>query len=248
MRTVSNSGYAPYMRKPPPKPASGGTQRRQPPTRRRAYPNQIHALTRAKKVTYAALGDLVGAHEVTIANLASGKQKLTQDWMNRLAEALGVGPGELISEAAGSGLRRVRVRGALKAGEWSEGHEWPEDDQYDVMIPDEPAFMHMDLYAGEIEGHSMNLRYPPGSAVVLALVGQRPGEIEVGKRYHVRRTRSDGLVEDTIKTLVKDDNGRFWLKPESSQPEHQEWISLDSQPGSTVELVGRVKFVVHRED
>lgn len=249
IEAVSNCGYAQRMRKTPSGPATKQTLRQRRDTvSKRIYPNRIHELTRAKNMTYAELADALGVHETTIARLAIGEQALTHDWMKRLGEALGVRPEELIVNAGVSSLRRIRIKGSLQAGDWAESHEWPEDDQYDVMVPDDPALRTLPLYGGMIVGESMNLRYPNGSAVVLSRIGQRPGEIAVGKRYHVRMTRADGQTEETIKTLVADEQNHFWLKPESSHPEHQEWIPLDGKPDVTVELLGRVRFVVHRED
>jgi hypothetical protein len=214
----------------------------------RVYPNRIAELTKARGLTYAALGDLVDAHEVTIANLATGSQGLTHEWMIRLAGPLGVQPEEIISKPIADGMRRVRVRAFLEAGDWGETHEWSDDDQYDVIIVDDPALRGASLYAAEIRGQSMNLRYPERSIAVFSRIVGRPNEIISGRRYHIRRTRPDGMIEETIKTLIRDDAGRYWLKPESSSPEHQAWIPLDGDKDATVEIVGRARFVVHRED
>ncbi|MGH6684999.1 MAG: hypothetical protein ACRECA_13960, partial [Pseudolabrys sp.] len=73
------------------------------------------------------------------------------------------------------------------------------------------------------------------------------GEVIPGRRYHVRRTRTDGLTEETIKTLVTGDDGQYWLKPESNKPEFQQWIALDGAPGESVHLVGCVRYVLRRE-
>jgi phage repressor protein C with HTH and peptisase S24 domain len=213
----------------------------------RTYPNRIHELSKLREMTYADVADRVGgkAHGVTIAKLATGKMQLTHDWMKRLAKALDVEVPEIISKPIGAGLRRVRVRGRLKAGVFSEGYEWPDDDQYDVMIRDVPALRRAELYAAEIEGDSMNLRYPHGSVVVMSAGGS---DLTPGRRYHVKITRPDGTSEETIKTLERGEDGRYWLKPESSNPEFQAWIPLDGFQGATVELVGRVRFAVQRED
>ena len=166
--------------------------------------------------------------------------------MELLGEVFQVPPAEIISPPPAEGLRRVHVTGALQAGAWSESHEWPLEDRYDVMVPDDPGLRAMSLYAGEIRGNSMNLRYPPGSIIILSPLMQHPGEIAEGRRYHVRMTHADGLTEETVKTLVRRDD-RFWLKPESDDPEHQQWIALDSKPDAKVELIGRVRGVYYRE-
>lgn len=237
MGAVSISGYAREM----PKRARA---RKAPPRR---YPNRLAELRKLTGMTnadiIAALGD--DTHETTISRLATGEMDLTLDWMTRLAKVFGVRPAELIEKPPGGRLRRVHVTGRIQAGQWSENHEWPEQDQYDVTVPDDPAIRGLSLYAGEIGGESMNLRYKPGSVVVLS---PRASDMVPGRRYHVRRTRPDGTTEETIKTLARDERGHYWLKPESSDPEHQEWISLEGSDGVTVELLGRVRYVVQRED
>lgn len=233
---------------------SGGMPRRQrkiaPTTTPRRYPNRIAELTKRSGLNYATVGDAAGSHEITIAKLATGKMKLTQGWMERLARVFKVSPAEIIARPLGEGLRRVRVRFAVQAGVLTRSNEWGDEQQYDVLMPDDANLRNAFLYAGEVRGDSMNLRYRPGSVVVFSSMdGAAATEIAEGRRYHVRRTFPDGTVEDTIKTLVRDEN-RWWLKPESTHPQHQEWIAYDDGTDKSVkvELIGRVRYVVQRED
>lgn len=247
MGIVSVYGYGSDM--PSPRPRIQPPQKPFFGPRKRRYSNRIAELTRLNDLTYAEVGDKVGAHEITIAKLAGGTQKLTTDWMERLGDVFGVHPSEIKWPPPAKGLRRVKVKGAIQAGVWSENHQWEDEQGYSVMIPDDPALKNRQLYGAEISGDSMNLRYPSGSVVVLSpVLDGGPSEIREGSRYHVRQTRRDGLVEETIKTLVRGPDGAYWLKPESSSPEFQTWIPLDGGDGVTVELVGRVRFVVQRED
>lgn len=252
--TVSNSGYAQQMRRPRPilprhsavkSPSAKLPKRR---LRKEEYPNRIAELAQLRGLTYADIADAVDAHEITIAKLATGRQELTLTWMKRLAPVLGATPAEIIAKRSGDNLRAVIVKGELRAGAWAEKHQWQEDDQYEVMIPDDPAFRGLTLYGGAIEGESMNRRYPSGAVVILSRLTHRPGEIEEGRRYHVQRVRADGQTEETIKMLARSTDGRYWLVPESTDPEHQEWIPLEGKAGETIHLVGRVRYVVHRED
>lgn len=235
--------------------------RNAPANVRAPRPNRIYELTKARKWTYAEVAarvrelaetigdeDRLRVHEITINRLATGSMALTQDWMTTLGLVYAVDASEIITAPATEGLRRIKVMGALQAGSWAESHEFAIDDQHEIMIPDDPALRNVALYAGELRGESMNRRYPNGAIIIMSRVTQRPGEIAEGKRYHVRMTHADGLTEETIKTLTKDAAGDYWLKPESDHPEFQEWISLDGKPGTTVELIGRVRGVYHRED
>jgi len=243
------------------KPMPNKARKTVPKLMERERPNRIHELTKQRKWTYAEVAarvrelaetlgddDRMRVHEITINKLASGKIALTQDWMITLGQVYSVSAAEIIERPATTGLRRISVKGAMRAGAWAESHEWPIDDQYEIMIPDDPALRDVALYAGKVEGHSMNRRYPDGAIIILSRVTQKPGEIVEGRRYHVRQTHADGMTEETIKTLAKDDEGKYWLKPESDHPEHQEWIPLDGKPGTTVTLIGRVRGVYHRED
>lgn len=206
-------------------------------------------MTKARGLTYADVAEEAGVHEITIAKLATGKQNMTLEWMRRLAKIYGCTPAEVVWHPPAAGLRRVTVTGILQAGAWSAGEPLSETDRYDVMVPDDARLRAVSLYGGEIRGESMNLRYPEGAVVVMSpIAGTAPREIIPGRRYHVRRVRPDGSVEETIKTLAVDADGRYWLKPESDNPQFQAWISLDDGTDTTVELVGRVRFVVQRED
>jgi transcriptional regulator with XRE-family HTH domain len=251
IKAVSSSRYARKMQPP----RTGGSEgkprkRRQHIARPRVpkiYPNRIAELTKARGLTYAAVGDAVNAHEITIAKLANGNQELTLGWMQRLAKVFSVTPSEIITKAPGEGMRSVRVTGFLPATD-PEDATWPEGRRYDVMIPDDPALRGDQLYACEIRGESMDRKYPAGTVVILSRMdADKTSHLKEGRHYHVRRQRNGGAAEDSLKTLIKVD-GSFWLKPESSSPQHQEWIALFPTNGELVELIGRVRYSVQRED
>lgn len=242
---VSNRGYAgPMPRQKKPFPRTRRVRRQIEPAQ---HPNRLFDLATAAGLTYADIADATGSHRITIAKLATGQIALTQEWMERLAPVLGTTPAGLI-EAPPAGLRLVKVAGVLQAGAWSETHEWPPDEQFSVMVPDDPALRRLALYGGVVRGDSMDEVYPEGTIVVLTRIadGGR-ADIRPGRRYHVRITRADGLTEDTLKTLIEKD-GKYWLRPESSNPEFKSWIPLDGLPGTMIELIGLVRFAVTRED
>lgn len=235
------------------------------PRAKRPRPNRIFDLTKQRKWTYpevalrvrkiaAARGDDSKArvHTVTINKLATGQLTLTQEWMKILGDVFGVPPAEIISAPFAENLRRVVVCYALEAGNWRRTPELPANEQYDIMIRNEAALQSLSLYACEIKGPDVNLRYPIGAIVVIAKLEpgalNRPGEVIEGKRYHVRVMRDDGLVEDSIKQLTAGPEGQFWLKPESNHPAHQEWTPLAGRSGQRVEILGRVRGVFLSED
>ena len=74
-----------------------------------------------------------------------------------------------------------------------------------------------------------------------------PSDIREGSCYHVKQTRDDGWIEETIKTLARGGAGRWWRKPESTAPE-QAWTRVERNPGVRIELIRRVRFSVLREN
>jgi hypothetical protein len=229
-------------------------------------PNRIYELAKARKWTYAEVADRVSkqaqargdaghskVHTITINRLATGTAKMTQEWMNLLGEVFGVAPAEIISPPLAQNLMRVQVLYAFCGGRWRKTPMLAPSEQYQLMIPRESRLDGLSLYAGEIRGEDINHRYPRGAIVLVAKLDpgaiNRPGNMISDRRYHVRITRaSDGMIEDSIKCLVANGDGHLWLKPESNQPEHQEWVPLTGRPGYSVEIIGRVRGVFSPED
>ena len=90
-------------------------------------------------------------------------------------------------------------------------------------------------------------RYPDGSALIFtSLIETREGLIP-GKRYIIEIERSDGLREATVKQLWKDETGKLWLLPESTDPRYQQPVALDGAEGDMIRIVGRIRFAVQRE-
>jgi len=218
------------------------------PAAKRFAPNRIAELTKQNSTSYPEIAEALHTSRGTIAKLANSTQEMTRSWQEALAGHFNVSPEEIFTPPKENRLRRIPVKGRLAAGAWQEGFTFDPEDQYDVLIPQDERLQLISLYAAEVGGSSMNMRYPAGSVIVLSYVGDGVNDVIPGRRYHVKRTRADGMVEDTIKTLVKGEDGKFWLKPESTDPEFQEWIALEGQPGMQIELIGRVRYAVQREE
>lgn len=59
-------------------------------------PNRIRELRLEAGLSQQALGDAVGTSKMTISDLERGSMQLTQDYMRRIAQALGVVPADLL--------------------------------------------------------------------------------------------------------------------------------------------------------
>ena len=143
--------------------------------------------------------------------------------------------------------RTVPVSGFVEAGAFAEIWDMPEDDWYDVPVPDDARLAQYQLHAAEARGPSMNRRYPEGTVLIYTNLNDTNEELVFGKRYIVERERADGLREATVKTLWRDENGKAWLLPESTDPRYQEPDSHRGRRERHRALVGRVRYAVTRE-
>jgi hypothetical protein len=90
-------------------------------------------------------------------------------------------------------------------------------------------------------GFSMDLEYRPGAVVIwVDFLDYRPPRHE--DHVIVYAHNVDGKVEATVKELRIDDDGRQWLWPRSSKPEHQQPIDVANPPAdiATIEIKGIV--------
>jgi transcriptional regulator with XRE-family HTH domain len=209
--------------------------------------DKIKQIRKSRGLTQAEAAAAIGLDLSNYNKLENGKTKLTLSRMRELAEMFRVEPEDLIISAQ-SGLRAVRVRSYVEAGRFDVTPEWNEEDWYDITIPDDPDLRPYKLFGAKVRGPSMNKLYPEGTVVIFTSMIDRPEQLLVGKRYVVEREQSDGMREATVKTLWRDETGKFCLIPESTDPRHQQPIDIQGSEGDTVRIVGRVVYAMRRED
>lgn len=188
---------------------------------------------------------MIGIHLTNYNKLENGQADVTLSRLEELADIFKVAVSDLIAPA--HKMRFVTVKQSVAAGVWSESPLWPEDEWYDVPVPDDPELRRFTLYGAENSGPSMNRRYPDGSALIYTSMLETRESFEAGKRYIVEIERPDGLREATVKQLWRDDGGKLWLLPESTDPRYQQPIPLEGENGDTIRLVGRIRYAVQRE-
>lgn len=144
--------------------------------------------------------------------------------------------------------REVEVIGVVQAGYWTESFEWELDDRYSVPIPNDVKYSRMKLFGAEMRGASMNKWRPEGTVIIFTDQIEIGEELKPGKRYVVERTNAAGEHECTVKMLWQDEDGVFWLLPESTDPRFQEPIKVNGNDGDTVRIMGRVTHTIVSED
>lgn len=153
--------------------------------------------------------------------------------LKKLAGALGM---ELEDLFAGDGAvtpirlgPQLSIKGAVAAGQWSEAYEWPEDDWQTFTGRADVTASMIHRFGLKVMGDSMDELYPEGTIIeCVSLFGN--AEAAPGKNVVVIRTRSDLLVEATVKHLVEI-NGELWLTPKSRNPVHQSYRLGDEVDG-----------------
>lgn len=161
----------------------------------------------------------------TVSRWEAGKQKPRPEQIIRLAEMAGITPQQFLGVplpgAVPNVMRTVRVTGELQAGAFVESLEWPLEDQYEVPAPPDPEWDDVEIHARVVRGNSMNKFYPDSSVVYVcptSILGRRPKN---GEKVVVQRVSADGCYEVTLKEYVLGDDGKVWLWPRSTDPEHQ---------------------------
>lgn len=164
----------------------------------------------------------------------SGSKKLSADTYQALARAIGVPVWKLNGdEPEAQSPTAIWVVGHVQAGDFRAAVEWDRSQWYAVDVPVNPRFQNTSK-ALEVRGPSMNLEYPDGSVVIwVNVLDSRPPR----DRDHVivYSYRDDDVVEATVKEL-RIVNDQHWLWPRSSDPDHQQPLSLE-KPGDHIKRV-----------
>lgn len=189
-------------------------------------------------------GEMAERAEMTqaqVSKLESGKEG-SRDLVLRLAPVLGV-PKETLWPEDSSIMphqRVVRIVGKIAAGEWREAIELPYDEQGVTTAILPAPYANTPVTAMQVDGESVNKIYPNQSVVFIAPLHAIPGAPKNGQMVSVLLSRSDGTFEKTLKQFQKDENGRIWLLPQSTEPEFQAPIEYLGPKTEEVQITGVV--------
>lgn len=130
----------------------------------------------------------------------------------------------------------IQVRGAVQAGHWAEAIEWTQDEWEVVRVPRPDG--HKSYFGLVVKGPSMNQVYPEGTILVCVPMMHYDHALAEEDHVIVQRRAESGLVEATVKEIRSDTEGRIWLWPKSSHPEHQAPIELPRPDASIPDAAG----------
>lgn len=189
-------------------------------------------------LTQAEFGRRIGeTPQATVAKWENDKQAPRPEALEKLADLAGVTKLQFLgmettpmSELPG---RTVDVVSKVSAGVWQASPEWDDSERYaaPAMLP--KAWDNVPVHGAEVDGDSMNRYYPDGSIVFVAPLDQMPGGLKSGQHVVVVK-EEHGTYEVTLKEYVIDEQGKKWLWPRSSSPEHQAPVHYDRKAHLTI--------------
>ena len=170
-----------------------------------------------------------GISPSAIYNFLNGRaESLSQPTMEALARAVGRPvseiTGETIAELTPSPVRQILVRGDVAAGDFRDSPEWPPDGQFTIKVP--VAAPGMNLFGLAVDGEDMNQVYPDGSVLVCSPMKKLRRRLKSGEHVIVERRASNGQIENTVREIQFDNEGRTWLWPRSDRPQHQQPVAV----------------------
>jgi repressor LexA len=163
----------------------------------------------------------------TMASLAKVLQVPTAYLVEAAVADSNTSPAQL---ALSRPLETIFVKGFVQAGSWREAIEWGPQDWYAYSVPSDPRFPGVERFGLEVRGPSMDMVYPDGSIIIVARYADMATAPQPGDRVVSLRRSATGDYEATVKELVRDERGRWWLWPRSNDPEHQQPIPLPAAP------------------
>ncbi len=198
--------------------------------------NRLRAARKARRLTQGQLAQRAETTLQQISRLERGERRMTIDWVQRLARALGCPVAEILGPTLEvSALDSVTVKGAVEAGAWRDAPGWPDAEHYPAPVPEDPRHAGVARFGLEVRGASLDRRYPAGSILIGVALADLDGLPAPGKLVICRRRDAKGRVEVTARELRRDAAGRDWLWLDSNDPGHQQPI-----PAEEVEITALV--------
>lgn len=184
---------------------------------------RLKKLRTDKDMSQGAVARHIGADQSTVHGWERNRTQPKAHYLAKLAGLFGVSEAYLLigetTVTSDAPLLRVKVVGDVQAGTWKTALEWPEPEQYEIMVSP-PKVPVGQRYGLVVRGPSMNRIYPDGTTLVCVPLIDFYRELRSGDKVVVERYDGD-VAEATVKELHQDDEGRLWLWPRSDHPEHQ---------------------------
>jgi SOS-response transcriptional repressor LexA len=167
----------------------------------------IRRLRLSRGLTLEAVAVAAGTDTGNLSRIERNKQSVSQALLRKIADALGVTPGDLLNDAStevGPDLAgTVPLISEVQAGNWREVLDELQPGEGERIPTTYRVRTH--TYALRVRGDSMEPKFPAGCIIIV-----EPEEQAEPGKYVVVRQNAD--QDATFKQLVQD-GGRHYLKP-----------------------------------
>lgn len=202
----------------------------------------------ARKLTQKRVAEMLHTDPSSISRWENDEQGITLKNAEALSAALGVTVAHLLGSENGtvapmgtaSPTKAYPIAGEIQAGVWREGSEFDDNDRDYANFSVPPQYRDLVMNAYIVRGNSMNMVYPNGTLVLVASTIANGITPKDGQRVLVDRRDKDGKHEATLKKYKLDADGKAWLWPESTSPEHQAPIAYVDDDTDEVTITGIV--------
>jgi transcriptional regulator with XRE-family HTH domain len=195
---------------------------------------KIRRLREARGMNQSALATAANVSQATVSRWEKGASP-TGEHIQRLAKIFQQSVDELCGLSPLRMGLALSVVGCVEAGMWRESNAFPQDDVYQIALPEARKSYGEKAFGLEVHGPSMDIFYPENSILVCVRLLDLERDLRDGD--HVIAYRKDGdAYEATCKELRKAGDS-FWLWPRSNHPQHQAPIPLSDSDDIEIHAV-----------
>lgn len=193
--------------------------------------NWIRELRQKLGLSAKNLAERVDTTEATISRIESGKQNLSQTWLQKISQALGVHIAALLDEGPQIGRDIVPVIARVENGKWLENHFFKVENIY--TIPVAAKLEALGLSAQEAPTLSAFESYDSTRGMLVAAeLSKLKAANYIGKPFVVLRTDHGGRSELSLRILEHRQQGLFLVSKDDNLS--QQAVRLDDENVATV--------------
>ncbi len=190
--------------------------------------NRIREFRQKLGITVRDLAKRVDTTGATISRFESGKQSLSQAWLQKIAETLGVPIAELLGNGPGISARYAPVVGKVENGKWLDEHAYKGNEIYGIPV----------LVAAEDKSSELSAFERPETSpgwILVAEISKLKAANYIGKPFVVYRVNQSGRFELSLRVLEHRQEGLYLVSKEDDLA--QPAVRLDDDNVITVSRV-----------
>ncbi|MCP5081099.1 MAG: helix-turn-helix domain-containing protein [Alphaproteobacteria bacterium] len=191
------------------------------------------------------LAKVLGVDQSVVSKMASGVRKISAQELFKIARYLDE-PIPASEDAQQRARNRIELgkslggpilnRGRVAAGVWREPATLNQEEPEPAPIPRDPRYPHIEQYALEVEGESVNKIAQNGWTVVCVSYWQARRDMVDGDLIHVERKNEADQREYTLKRLKMGPEGpELWPERTPTIKRRSRWPILTASPSKSLD-------------